>query len=471
MTNRTASQTLSPPAHAPDLIAAMRAIIGEGGVFSDDKSLTVFSKDAYYYSPVLKPELDGCRADVIVAPETVAELQAVVRYACAHRVPITMRGSGTGNYGQCVPLEGGIVVSTHRLAQILDLDAATGVVRAEPGVRLGKIERTARPLGWELRCYPSTWATAALGGFVGGGFGGVGSVRNGVLWDGFIRSITVLEVTPEAKLHTISGDEIMGFIHAYGTSGIMVELEINLAPAVPWEEAYLCFPEWESALRYIHSVAEDPALDKRLVTAVEWPAPSFFRPLVDAGAVKDGQAAVLLELGEGQTGRAAELAAPWGGQVTYRAGAEQYHAGKFSLSDFTWNHTTLWAIKADPLWTYLQAGFKPEPDEALAQMNTLKAAEGDKLVFHVEYVRRGPDKELQMAALELLFDQTAQSLRAATERREAMGIEVADPHTYLLDADPRWTGAPVLRARERFNPLGLLNPGKLSARALEHVTD
>ena len=459
------SPTVSPV--KPDLAADLRALLGDRGVLSDAKSIGIFSKDAFYYSPVLQEQLKDCLADVIAAPETLEELQAVVRYACSHQIPLTMRGSGTGNYGQAVPLQGGIVVSTHRFSRILDFDEAAGVMRVEPGTRLGKMERTARPAGWELRCYPSTWATAAVGGFVGGGFGGVGSIRHGVLWDGFLAGITVMEVTPEAALHHLSGDDLFGFIHAYGTGGIMVELEVNLAPAVSWEEAAISFPEWSQALHFLHALAEDATVDKRLLTAMEWPAPSFFRPLVAAGGVREGEAITLLEVGPGQTEVAATLAEQYGGMLTYRAASEQYHAGKFCLSDFTWNHTTLWALKADPKWTYTQSAFNPDPGKALAQMDELRASEGNSVVFHLEYIRRGAGKELQLAALELLYDQNAETLKAATERREAMGIEVADPHTYFLDADPRWTGAPALNARARYNPLGLLNPGKISQAALE----
>lgn len=449
------------------LVEAMTEIVGGKGVFADAKSIGVFSKDAYYYSPVLKSLLGDKQADLVVAPQTVEELQQVVRYAVQNNIPVTLRGAGTGNYGQCVPLHGGLVVSTHRMNRILDFAAASGVIRVEAGTRLGQIERYGRERGWELRCYPSTWATAAVGGFVGGGFGGVGSIRNGVLWDGFLKSITVMEMTAEAKLHQLEGHDIFGFIHAYGTSGIMVELEVNLAPAVPWEEAVLSFPSYESALRFSHALALDTDEPKRLISLHEWPIPSFFKPLVDVGGVEEGRAAVLLELSEGRTATVAEKASPHGGKLTYTAPASAYHKGKFCLTDFTWNHTTLWAMKADPDWTYLQSAFRPEPDAALAQIAELRAFHGDKVAFHQEYIARGG--HLQLAALDLIYYQTKDEIYAAIAKREEMGIQVADPHTYFLDADPRWGGEPVLQARAKYDPLGLLNPGKISDGAAEKI--
>ncbi len=445
-----------------NLVETMQEIVGKKGVFSDAKSLEVFSKDAYYYSPLLKAKLSDKIADLIVAPTSLEELQAVVRYAARERIPITLRGAGTGNYGQCVPLQGGIVLSTHRFGRILDFD--NGVIRVEPGSRMGQIERYARERGWELRCYPSTWATAAIAGFVGGGFGGVGSIRHGVLWDGFLKSITILEMTEEAKLHHLEGHDIFGFIHAYGTSGIMVELEVNLAPAVPWEEAVLSFPDLPSATYFSHQLALDAEVPKRLISIHEWPIPSFFTPLVQASGIAEGRTTVLLELAEGTTPSVTESSAPFGGKLEYTAPAEQYHKGKFCLTDFTWNHTTLWAMKADPGWTYLQSGLNPEPEEALKQIATLRDFHGDKVAFHLEYISR--NGALGLAALDLIYYQDAESIVQAIEQREAIGVTVANPHTYYLDDDPRWGGEAVLEAKAKYNPHGLLNPGKISSQPL-----
>ena len=473
---------MTTTSHESTLHADLLQMLGERGVLSDERSLATFSKDAFYYSPVLRAELGDKRADIIAAPQSVEELGAVVQYACAHALPLTMRGSGTGNYGQCVPLAGGIVVSTHRLNRILELNTGTGIVRTEPGARLGQIERQARPLGWELRCYPSTWATAAVGGFVGGGFGGVGSIRNGVLWDGFLASITAMEVTRSAALHRLEGAQMLGFIHAYGTSGIMVELEINLTPAVPWEEAAISFPDLEQALRFGHALALDESEDKRLISLHEWPIPDFFGPLAAAGGVARGRALALLELRGGRTDAVLERAQQWGGELTYRAGSAAYHAGKFCLSDFTWNHTTLCAMRRDEGWTYLQSNLSSELERALAQMQGLRAFHGEVTfadgtrgagaAFHLEIGRQAPGSEretLFISALDLIYLQDAASIQAAIDERERLGVSVANPHTYFLDADPRWSGQPVLDARAAYNPLGLLNPGKLS-RATETGT-
>ena len=73
-----------------------------------------------------------------------------------------------------------------------------GVAVCEPGVRLGVLENEARKVGWELRCYPSTIVKASLGGFLGGGSGGIGSVAHGNLRD--FQTVRAIEaVTMEAE--------------------------------------------------------------------------------------------------------------------------------------------------------------------------------------------------------------------------------------------------------------------------------
>ena len=140
------------------------------------------SRDFYWYSPVLRKQLDGKIADVVVHPLTVREIQDVLAYCYANEIPVTARGAGTGNYGQAVPLHGGVLLDLSRMDQIESI-TADGVAICQPGVRLGVLEAEARKTGWELRCYPSTVVKASVGGFLGGGSGGIGSVAHGALRD------------------------------------------------------------------------------------------------------------------------------------------------------------------------------------------------------------------------------------------------------------------------------------------------
>ena len=74
---------------------------------SDVKRL---SRDFYNYSPILQKKLDGCLADVVVRPKNIDSLLAISKICWDLSIPLTIRGGGTGNYGQAVPLAKGIVL-------------------------------------------------------------------------------------------------------------------------------------------------------------------------------------------------------------------------------------------------------------------------------------------------------------------------------------------------------------------------
>lgn len=135
------------------------------------------SRDFHWFSPLLTEQLAGKQADAVVRPRDEEELRQLVCACAQHQLPLTLRGSATGNYGQLVPLEGGLLVDMTGLNQIVAL--GNGTVRAQAGIRLADIETAARPTGWELRCMPSTYRLASLGGLYGGGFGGIGSINYG----------------------------------------------------------------------------------------------------------------------------------------------------------------------------------------------------------------------------------------------------------------------------------------------------
>ena len=326
------------------LVNSLKTIVGDSQVFTDPRSLEVFSKDHSWFSPVLIETLRDKLAEVVVAPGSSDELQRIVALAVEHGVPLTVRGAGTGNYGQAVPLSGGILANLHRLNRILEIDAVAGTARVEAGVRMGALERKAREVGWELRIYPSTWATCTIGGFVGGGFGGVGSINHGTLWDGNVLAAQVIPMTANPDKIELTGWDCAAIIHAYGTTAIMTELTIPLAKAVDWAEALISFPTLERAIVYALKLANDKGITKRELSVNEAGIPEYFTPLKNEGAILPDRANVLLEVDGAKLEAAVQMALEFGGSLDWHNPIDKYHKGGIAISDFTWNHTTLWAL-------------------------------------------------------------------------------------------------------------------------------
>jgi len=232
---------------------------------TDESRVTRLSSDFSWFSPVLVRQLKDKRADVVVRPRTEEEIRAVVG-ACARRcVPITIRGSGTGNYGQTTPLAGGVVLDMTGYNSCLWV--RPGVARAQAGIRLGELEKQTKPTGQELRCVPSTYRSATLGGLFGGGFGGVGSINYGPLGaPGNVIGIRAMTIEAEPQVVELRGADAMRMHHLWGTNGLVLELEIALAPAHPWLETLVTFTDFESALHFADKLAHAPGIVKRGVT-------------------------------------------------------------------------------------------------------------------------------------------------------------------------------------------------------------
>ncbi|KAB7554154.1 FAD-binding oxidoreductase, partial [Verminephrobacter sp. Larva24] len=107
------------------------------------------SKDFYWYSPILSAQLDHCVADLVVKVSTEDDVRQVAAVAARWHLPLTVRAGGTGNYGQCVPLEGGIVMDVTPMCRVLDIQP--GRMRVEAGARMHDIELAARETGQALR--------------------------------------------------------------------------------------------------------------------------------------------------------------------------------------------------------------------------------------------------------------------------------------------------------------------------------
>ena len=93
-----------------DLLLSELKSVSDLEIYQKNSDLKRFSKDFFDYSPILINELKDCVADIVVKPLSVDAIIVVAQICNKYSTPLTLRGSGTGNYGQCVPLNGGVVM-------------------------------------------------------------------------------------------------------------------------------------------------------------------------------------------------------------------------------------------------------------------------------------------------------------------------------------------------------------------------
>lgn len=421
-------------------------------ILVDEASREKLSKDYFWYSPVLDKKLQGKIADVVALPESEEEIVAILSMACRNRIPVTVRGAGTGNYGQAVPLQGGIVLDLSGLNRILEIEE--GYARIQCGVRLGALDKKVREQGQDLRIYPSTYVKATIGGFVGGGSGGIGSVTWGNLWDGNVLEAIVYTMEEIPRRLVVRGEELLNYIHSYGTTGIIVELTIPLSPLTAWSQSIVSFESFDMAMRFGEALAKDMSIAKREAGVMEWPIPSFFKPL--AKALTPEMHAVLVETADGTQSALAELAQQFEGKIVHHIEASQYRKS-IGLSDFAWNHTTLWALKADSSLTYLQAEFSK--DSYLEQIKQIDELFDSEVMHHFEWIREGG--EVKPMWLPVIRYSNEDRLYEIIRYCESIGIIIFDPHTWLLNDDSRGEVNGMVGCKRVNDPLGLLNPGKM----------
>jgi FAD/FMN-containing dehydrogenase len=415
------------------------------------------SRDFFWYSPVLNERLKGVRADLVVTPADEAEVVRTLAYCHARRIPVTPRGAGTGNYGQAMPLRGGVVLDLARLDRFLWLK--DGVARVQAGLKLADLEAHSLPQGWELRFHPSTRRTASIGGFVAGGSAGAGSIQFGVLRDrGNVRALRIVTMEAEPRVVELEGDAVMPAVHAYGTNGIITELEMPLARAWPWREAIVGFADFAAATKFGHALGEADGQVKKLVTIVAWEAAQYFTPLL--AELPPGRPIALCMIAEPSREAFSGLVREASGQILFERAAGDEAVDIPPIYEFTWNHTTLWALKADRTITYLQCLF--DGPDYLDKIACAVATFGDETPMHVEFTRLGG--HIAAFGLQLVRYTGEPRLREIIAWLEAAGCPVADPHTFILeDGGMKTVDEAQLAFKRQNDPLGLLNPGKMKA--------
>lgn len=436
-------------------LAQFRAAVGDVPLLDDPALVRQKSRDFFWYSPILKAQLNGKSADLVACPRDEADVLRVAAACARHRIPLTVRGGGTGNYGQAVPLAGGIV---------LDMTALDGIewqrpgrVRVGPGAKMADMDAATRPLGWELRMHPSTKRTATIGGFVAGGSGGVGSVTWGGLREpGNVCAARVVTLEGEPRVLELRGAEAGAVNHAYGTTGIITALEMALAPAWPWVDLVAVFPNFADAVRFAHEAALADGLVKKLLTPIAWPIPALFRGLREH--CPEGKAVVIAMVAEPSLGTFREMLSLARGQITYEAPSEEGPSAT-PLYEYTWNHTTLQALKVDKGLTYLQALYPA--DRLLASVAEMEALFGDEVLLHLEFIRYGG--RVTASGLPIVRYTTPERLAEIIAEHERRGVMIANPHIYTLEdgAGHKRVDMDQLGFKTKADPHGLLNPGKM----------
>jgi FAD/FMN-containing dehydrogenase len=410
-------------------------------------ALRVKSADFSWFSPIMSAVLDGRTAEVVLSPRNEEDVIRVAAACARHRVPLVARGAGTGNFGQAVPLAGGAVVEMLGLDRVLWQRG--NVARAQAGIRLGVLDHELRKQGHELRMHPSTKKLATLGGFIGGGHAGVGTVNWGILRDrGNLLGLRLVTIEENPRVLELRGDDVNLVHHAYGVNGLVTEVELPLAPAYEWLDTVVVFDAFERAAEFGMALATADGILKKLVSVHAWPIPRYFKPL----RIPEGKAAALLMVGA-ETREAFEaLAREYSGTITHCV-------SEAGIYEYTWGHTTMHALREDRSLTYLVCIFPREGTvEAIKRVHRKL---GTEAFMHIEFKRFAG--YMTAEGVPLFHYQGFEHMTRLYKAFEAEGVRIANVHTFLLqNGGMKDIDAAQIGFKRQVDPHLLMNPGKVA---------
>ena len=209
------------------LIKKLQTCLPEASILASAEELRPYECDglsAYQELPLL-----------VVMPETIEQVQAIVRVCASMEVPVVARGAGTGLSGGALPLSNGILLSLAKFNRIIDIDQLNRTALVQPGVRNLAISEAAAPYGLYYAPDPSSQIACSIGGNVAENSGGVHCLKYGLT----VHNIQQLKVvTIDGEVLTIGGsgfdspgyDLLALMTGSEGMLGIIVEITVKLLP-------------------------------------------------------------------------------------------------------------------------------------------------------------------------------------------------------------------------------------------------
>jgi glycolate oxidase len=246
-----------PPAPDPrsarraDLARRFQAILPAASVLHRQEELRPYECDglsAYQRVPLL-----------VLLPDTLEQVQAILRLCNQERVPVVARGAGTGLSGGALPHEDGVLLSLAKFTRILELDPVNGRARVQPGVRNLAITEAARPHGLYYAPDPSSQIACTIGGNVAENAGGVHCLKYGLTVHNLLE-VTIVTIEGEILRFGAGGLDGPGFdllaliTGSEGMLGVVVEVLVKLLP-IP-ERAQVVLAAFEDVERAGQAVAD-----------------------------------------------------------------------------------------------------------------------------------------------------------------------------------------------------------------------
>lgn len=213
------------------VLATLAAALPHGSLLTDQDLLPAYSQDWARDPAAVLPR-------AVVRATCTEDVQAVMRWATEHRVPVIPRGAGSGLSGGATAVADSIVISTERMRRV-EVDPVTRIAVVEPGLLNAEVKAAAAEHGLWYPPDPSSFEMCSIGGNIATNAGGLCCVKYGVTTDYVLALEVVLADGTAVRLGGPRLKDVAGlsltklFVGSEGTLGVITEATLRLIPAQP----------------------------------------------------------------------------------------------------------------------------------------------------------------------------------------------------------------------------------------------
>jgi glycolate oxidase len=455
---------------ASRIVSRLQEIVGREYLRLDRESLDAYAADALG---------KGHPPDVVVLPANTRDIAAIARICNAERVPLVVRGAGTGFTGGAVPTRGGVLLSMERLNRILEIDELNLLAVVEPNVINADLQRAVEEVGLFYPPDPASLGQSSIGGNVAECAGGPRAFKYGttkryiLAMEAVLPTGEIVNTGSKAVKNVVGYDLTQLLVGSEGTLAIITKITVRLMPKPPANATVLA--TFESIRGAVDAVSE--LIRRRVVPAamelIDGDSLDAVHDNVSADLVPPGTAAALIVEVDGTPNavaedldRAIDACRTVGAKAITRAATD-------AERDTIWSvrRQVSTALKATGLVkvnhdVVVPRGRVPELFDVIDEMKRtygLRVAAfghaGDGNI-HVNLLLKPGDADEQTRAKDaehFLFTRVI-ALEGSISGEHGIGFAKAPYLRLELSEDEI---ALMKRVKAAFDPNGILNPGKI----------
>jgi D-lactate dehydrogenase len=455
---------------SPDVLQALTTALGPDRVFADQETLALYSSDE-------TPR--QVTPDAVLFPASHDHVVALMQIAHAHKLPVVARGAGSGNVGGALPVKNGLVVSFECMNRMLEFDPDNRIMVVESGVVTEEVDRLARTAGLFYPPDPGSGAYCRIGGNLAMNAAGPRAVKYGVTRDFVlgVKAVTGDVKTIVTGCRTTKGvtgyDLTRLLIGSGGTLALITEATLKLLPA-PEAVATLrlCFDSSRAATEAVARVMRQPVVPCAL-EFMDHHAINAIRPTGSADDLPTGTQALLMVEADGAavdlprqiTALNEALAGP--GLLESRAGFTPNEIARLWTARKSLSHAVKQIaplkINEDVVVPVTRLPDFVDTLDSLAReygIPVVSFGHAGNGNLHVNLMVHPNDHD-EMARAHACHDRIMHrvlDLGGTLSGEHGIGTEKRSYVSLEIDTD---TLAIMRAIKKQFDPLGILNPGKL----------